>query len=219
MSTTTPTAASLTTPAARLAQRDTSNVYLGYYISGTSTSTQYCGPGEIFTTSNTWAGCYQSTQVATPTSLYTNCTSISNPTVYVAGLAICTTESCFTQTVYQTYPNISPMTNFYCAPTGWPATVVYRNIPTDDSGTTSGNVDYFICASFNSTVLICLHSVFINDHNHNLYIIILILPINKFNNHDSYLLLKQQKQSLDRRTCSRRARSHSSSLLRTMVYP
>lgn len=137
MATLTTFATSLITPPPYLAARATSiNQEWGYWIVNASyTQELTCNPTEIFTTSSVWGGCYATTYVQSTSTLMYGCSEVSSLGSQVGGVTSCD-NSCITQTIYQTFPTIDPLTNYFCAD-AWDAFTVYRTIPVTTSSSSS----------------------------------------------------------------------------------
>ncbi|PMD16758.1 hypothetical protein NA56DRAFT_301532 [Hyaloscypha hepaticicola] len=135
--------AALITPAPRhmIGARDDGPL-LGYFIviPGSSTQTLYCGAGNIFITSGDYGGCYGTDYVASTSTLAYGCTDqITRTGDQSGGLVTCTPGTvywtCVTQTIFATFPNISPVTNYFCG-NDYSALDIYRDIPSTTSSPT-----------------------------------------------------------------------------------
>jgi hypothetical protein len=114
-----------------------------------------CGPTEVFTTSGTYGGCYGTDYVALTSTLYTGCRDVTTAGTQNTGIITWyeTREhlpswnmidnvlyssinpdlyTCVTQTGFQTYPDMTPFTNYLCGQ-GYSALTIYRDIPSTTS--------------------------------------------------------------------------------------
>jgi len=98
-----------------------------------------CGNGNLFTTSSAYGGCYGTDYVASTSTLDYGCTQATTRNgVQSGGVVTCVPGSvfwtCITQTIFATFPNISPVTNYFCGGS-YSALTIYRDFPSTLSST------------------------------------------------------------------------------------
>ncbi|PMD58469.1 uncharacterized protein K444DRAFT_614237 [Hyaloscypha bicolor E] len=155
MSTPTTPMAALITPAPRhkIGARDDGPL-LGYFIAGSSTQTLSCGNGNLFTTSSAYGGCYGTDYVASTSTLDYGCTQATTRNgVQSGGVVTCVPGSvfwtCITQTIFATFPNISPVTNYFCGGS-YSALTIYRDFPSTLSSTLTSSSSQSSSSTFTS---------------------------------------------------------------------